>query len=363
MFIKNYSGEIIIMRNLSFIKIICLVSALAFSNLFAGTIRSQGSAGASQLLIPVGAQNLALGNANVSLVRGVSALYVNPAGSSSLDGSVQVTVSDMTYLADIGVSYVGLVTNFGPIGSFGVSVKSLDFGDIPVTTANETDGTGAFYSPSFQTLTTNYSRRFSDNARFGVNLKFVNEQIMSSTAKGFATDLGVQYEFEAMPVSVGIALKNLGGRMTYNGSDLEQNQVPAGSESGTIVERFRIHSQSFELPAMLDIGLTYQPIAGLELMGAFTNNSSSSNSLNFAGKYSFNPIWIGGGMSTTSIIGDQGDNTDEQWDNMTKSLYGASFGAGVRVPLGELKLDISYSLRTLNNYFDNNNVLEMTFGF
>jgi len=362
MFIKNYSGEII-MRNSSCIKIISLVAALAFSNLFAGAIRSQGSSGAAQLLIPVGAQNLALGGANVSLVNGVSALYLNPAGTSSLEGSGQATVSNMTYLAGIGITYAGLVTNLGSLGSFGVSVKTLDFGDIPVTTATETEGTGAFFSPNFLTLTTNYSRQFSDNARFGVNLKFISEQIMSTTAKGFATDLGVQYAFNDLPVSIGVALKNLGGRMTYNGSDLEQNQVPAGSESGTIVERFRIHAQSFELPALLDIGLTYQPIAGLEIMGAFTNNSASTNTLNFAGKYSLKGMWLGAGMSTASIIGDQGENTDAQWDDMTKSLYGASLGAGVSVPLGELKLDISYSLRTVNNYFENNNILEMTIGF
>ena len=351
------------MRNSSCIKIICLVTTLAFSSLFAGAIKSQGSAGAAQLLIPVGAQNLALGGANVSLVQGVNGLYLNPAGTSGLDGNGQATVSDMTYLAGIGITYAGLVTNLNNLGSFGVSIKSLDFGDIPVTTATETEGTGAFYSPNFLTLTTNYSRRFSDNARFGVNLKFISEQIMSTKANGFALDLGVQYGFEALPLSVGVSLKNLGGRMTYDGSDLEQNQTPAGSESGTITERFRIHAQSFELPALFDLGLTYQPIAGLELMGAFTNNSASTNTLNFAGKYSLNSIWVGGGMSTSSVIGDQGDYADEQWSDMTESLYGASVGAGVSVPIGDLKLDISYSIRTVNNYFENNNILEMTIGF
>ena len=167
------------MRNSSCIKIICLVTVLASSSLFAGAIRSQGTAGAAQLLIPVGAQNLALGGANVSLVNGVNALYVNPAGTSGLEGTGEATVSDMTYLADIGITYAGLVTNLGAIGSFGVSVKTLDFGDIPVTTASETEGTGAFFSPNFLTLTTNYSKQFSDNARFGVNLKLISEQIMS----------------------------------------------------------------------------------------------------------------------------------------------------------------------------------------
>ena len=340
-----------------------LVLTLSVSGLFAGAIKSQGSAGAAQLLIPTGSKNLALGSANVSLASGVNAMHVNPAGTSGLTSVGQVLVSDMTHIADIGVSYAGLVSKLGSMGTVGLAVKSLDFGDIPVTTATETEGNGATYSPSFLTMTANYSRAYADNVRFGVNLKFVSETIMSTSATGVAGDLGVQYDFQALPVSVGVALKNLGGRMTYSGSDMEQTLVPAGSESGSLVERFRVQAQSFELPAQLDIGLNYKPISGLEVLAAFTNNSASTNVTSFAAKYSMKSFWVGGGMSMNSVIGDQGDFTDSQWADMTDSPYGASFGAGVSVPLGELNLDLSYSMRTVSNYFSNNSLIELAVNF
>ena len=341
-----------------------ILNLLVISGLSAGTIRSQGTAGAAQLLIPVGVENIAMGGANAALVSGVDALYLNPAGTAGLSQGFQGTVSDMSYLADIGVSYAGFVTKLGNLGFVGFSVKSLDFGDIPVTTANETEGTGEFYSPSFLTVTTNYSRVVADNVQFGFNLKFISEKIMNTGANGLGLDLGVQYQFTQLPVSIGVALRNLGQRMEYTGSDLEQTHNPEGSESGSIVERFRIKSESFELPAQLDIALNYKPISGLELMGSFTNNSFSANAMNFAGKYQIlGMAWVGGGMSLTSVIDDQGDASDDDWTNWTESMYGATFGAGVNVPLGGVSLEVGYSIRTVTNYFDNNNILQISLIF
>ena len=361
---RKITGEIK-MKNYYYKKVVTsvLISGLTASVLFAGAIKSQGSAGAAQLLIPSGSKNLALGNANVSLATGVSAMHVNPSGTSGMSSGGQVLVSDMTYIADIGVSYAGLVSKLGNLGTVGFAVKSLDFGDIPVTTATETEGTGATYSPSFLTMTANYSRAYADNVRFGVNLKFISETIMSTSANGVAGDLGVQYDFNELPLSVGVALKNLGGRMTYSGSDMEQTMPPAGSQSGSLVERFRVQGQSFELPAQLDIGINYKPINGLEVLAAFTNNSASTNVTSFGAKFSMSNFWLGGGMSMNSVIGDQGDYTSSQWGDMTDSPFGASFGAGVSFPVGELNLDLSYSMRTVSNYFDNNSLIEMAVNF
>ena len=57
-------------------KITSLLLILGVSSLQAGTVRSQGTAGASQLLIPVGAQNVAQGGSNTATSNGVDALYI-----------------------------------------------------------------------------------------------------------------------------------------------------------------------------------------------------------------------------------------------------------------------------------------------
>ena len=59
---------------------IFLGCAVLVSALTAGTVRSQGTAGASQLLIPVGTETVALSGTNVGTVAGVDALFTNVAG-------------------------------------------------------------------------------------------------------------------------------------------------------------------------------------------------------------------------------------------------------------------------------------------
>ncbi len=109
---------------------IFLGCAVLVSALTAGTVRSQGTAGASQLLIPVGTETVALAGTNVGTVAGVDALFTNVAGLARQTG-LQGTVSTTSYIADIDVMYAGMVVALGETGTFGMTIKSLDFGDIP----------------------------------------------------------------------------------------------------------------------------------------------------------------------------------------------------------------------------------------
>ena len=60
---------------------------LCVSSLDAGSKKRRGTAGAQELLIPVGARNIAMSNAFVAGVTGVEAAATNPAGVSGMSGS------------------------------------------------------------------------------------------------------------------------------------------------------------------------------------------------------------------------------------------------------------------------------------
>lgn len=331
----------------------------------AGTIKSSGTAGASQLLIPVGAQNIALGAANTAGASGVEAMYINPAGIGAMKGGFEGTVSNMEYIADIKVFFSGFVANIGNIGSIGLAVSSLDFGDIAITTADQTEGTGETFSPSFATFTASYAKSFFDRVRFGANLKFIQERIINTGATGFAVDMGVQYRFADQPISVGVVLRNLGNRMEYQGSDLEQNLTPAGAQSGSMSERFRVKAEAFELPTTMSMGVNYSPMPGLDLIASFNNNSFAPNTIALGGKFDLGPAWIAGGTSTLQV-----DDTEKTssvsntaWQGSTESIWGPTFGAGLDFSLGDMNLGIAYSMRTLNKYFSDTSVLQVTVGF
>jgi len=345
---------------------IFLSGILIGSTLFAGTVRSHGTAGAAQLLIPVGAENIAVSLANVATVAGVEALWQNPAGAAKHKGGFQVLASSMDYLADINVANFGIIYNANKLGTFGAHFKNIDFGDIPITTAVATEGTGANYSPAYITLGATYSKTFSDRVQFGVNLKLISEKIMNTSAKGLAVDFGVQYRFTEFPLHIGVVLKNLGNRMEFQGTNLEQTVELADVESGAVQERIRLKSESFAIPSVFDLSLNYEVIPDLMLLGAFKNNSYSSNTGSFGAKYSFMGMgWIAGGYQLDLVNNsDQpSDVSDDDWKEQTQNVWGFTFGAGVAVPVGGLKVGIGYSYRQVTDYFNDNNLFQLTVDF
>ena len=173
-------------------KLLTILLIITFS--FAGTGKSVGTAGGTELLIPTGAKGIALNGANNATVSGADALFFNPAGISNLGSGVETQFSNTNYIADIGMSYLALAGNMGK-NTIALSVKSFDFGDIAHTTAGDPTGaSGKTFSPQFLTITAGYSKAYTDRKRFGASIKLLNETIMQTNANGFAFDMGVQYK-------------------------------------------------------------------------------------------------------------------------------------------------------------------------
>ncbi len=154
--------------------------------------------------------------------------------------------------------------------------------------------------------------------------------------------------------------------MEYQGSDLEQQLNPDGAESGTIDERFRIKAEAFDLPSQFDISLNYEVIPDLTLMGTFTQNSFSVNTGGFAAKYSFKDfVWVAAGtqLGLTNSSDQPDDVDDDEWADWSDTLFGYTFGAGVVIPLGEFKVGVGYSYRSVTDYFENNSLFQLTVDF
>lgn len=345
-----------------------LVSGLMLTSSFAGTVKSRGTAGATQLSVPVGARGIALNGANLATVSGVEALYFNPAGASNFSKSFETVFSNMSYIADIDVNYAAIIANTGKVGVFGFSVKSFDFGEIIRTSAENTEGTGETFSPDFMTVGASWSKAFADRMRFGLNAKFVQERIMRTTASGVGLDLGVQYNFSGLPVRIGVMLSNLGSRMQYSGSDLEQKHTPEETGDGTLDESFQIVSESFEMPAELNMSVSYQVIPNLSLMVLFNNNSFSNNQTRLGGEYNLSlgssSVWVGGALAMVSTDDDKPEEVAQSdWDEFSGSNFGITFGAGINYPVGNMVVTLEVAQRSVVDYFDNNLVYSLKVSF
>jgi len=353
-------------RFLIIITVACMILSLNI-HVYAGTGKRIATAGAMELLIPVGAHATALSGANIANVSGIEAMYWNPAGVVASDQRAEVMFSHLKWLGDINVEYLAATANLGAFGTIGLNVKTLNFGDIVETTVENPEGTGSVFSPNYITLGINYSRKMTDRIHFGVNMKIISEKIMSVSATGVAFDFGLQYVSPVSGIKLGVVITNFGSNMRFGGADLETRVQLPGTEAGTTVSSVAIPVASFDLPTQLKLGLSYDLRVFenniLTVSGSFVNNA-----------YAFDQYIVSGEMKLRNMFFLRGayalayrEGLEAQSDGFVSAsddfLFGPSFGGGLRLGLSPtMSLSIDYAYR-LTQYFDNNQWVSLVLGF
>ncbi len=329
-------------------KIIFMLSILVLSSsLYAGDIARKGTTGAEQLLIPVGARGIALSGSMLSNVTGLEAIYYNPAGLD-ISNQTEVMFNFMSYIADINVSYFAASTKVGDFGSIGLSFKSMDFGDIPITTNNFPDGTGRDYSPSYMVAALTYSKTISDRISIGTNFKLVSEKIVNSSANGLALDFGVQYRFNDR-LSLGASLKNIGTNMAYSGPDLQGKTGIPDADIGTQGGVYQITTESFQIPSYFEMSLAYaynlNEQNSLMFGGAYTANNSMEDLATVGMEYGFmNTLYLRGGYNVLM-------------ENMDDYIYGFTVGAGINYKIAaDIGFVLDYAFRQVQEFPEPNHV-------
>lgn len=326
--------------------IILLLLLLAANKDYAGPRTKLGTMAAPELLIPLGSIGTSLQGSNLASTTGVDAMFWNPAGMSQMNyNSADVIFSHMNYFADLKMEYLAGAVKVGSFGVLGASIRSLDFGDpIEVTTENNPDGTGETYSPTYLTANLGFARAMTDRVHFGMNVKLVSERIAQVSATGFAFDFGLQYVAGKSGIRFGIALKNLGSSMKFDGPGLDRQFSTTG---GTQVRRITL--QEFDMPTSLEIGVSYNmnfaKNNNVTVSSAFQNSGFISDEYRFGLEYNFKQYVFLRGAFT--LYPDKEAN---------ESLFGPSFGAGVKYPFGSVVLGFDYAYRIINEKgFDSHN--------
>ncbi len=329
----------------------------------AGGENRVGTNAAPELLIPVGARDIALGGANIATTSGIEAIFWNPAGLARAKSNANAMFSHMNYIADIGVEYVALSAGFEGFGTIGFSLKSISVGDIAITTEDQPDGTGGTVSPTIVNLGITYSRLLTDRISVGATATLISERFDKVNATGVSFNAGVQYNGlgGVNGLSVGVAVKNIGPQMRFEGDGLLRNgQVNDVLRPGTF---YRVTAAAFELPSTIELGLSYAVDIGeqngLNLSGMFQNNNFSSDEYKLGAEYSYdNTFFLRGGYN----LSESKKNSSLGVSDKTSFIYGFTAGAGIQYPVGNLDLTFDYAFRAVN-FFQNNHVFAVKLGF
>ncbi len=324
---------------------VVVLLAISFNQSFAGNPQRAGQAGASELLINPWARTSGWAGANIAGVRGLEGIYSNVAGLAFTQ-KTEIIFSNTQWLkvGDESVSNIssfGFSQKVGESGVLGFAVMSMGFGDIEITTVNNPAGGIGTYSPSFMNMAVSYAKIFSNSIYGGATVKVISEQISNVGASGVALDAGIQYVTGAKDnMKFGISLKNVGPRMSFTGDGFSFRGIVGDDDDYKMTVEQR--SSELELPALLNIGLSYDlnvqrhRITGA---GTFTSNSFQKDQYRIGGEYSYREMFMLR-MGYTYEKGISNPST------RTTALRGPSAGFTLDLPMGDsgstFGLDYSY---------------------
>ena len=164
------------------------------------------------LKIGVGAEAMSMGESQVAATDDLYASYWNPAGLARLQ-QPQLALMHNEWFAGINHEFVGFALPLKGVGTLGASASFLSFGELQ---GRDRDGNETtIFRPYDVALILSYARGFGNSLAFGVNAKFLREQIADESGTGIAFDLGGLYNFPETPLSLGFNAQHVGPRVKF----------------------------------------------------------------------------------------------------------------------------------------------------
>lgn len=341
------------MKKLLIYTSLIAITGFSATNVMAGNEDRAGQAGASELLINPWARTGGWGGINGATVKGVESMSLNVAGMAWNKGTeVAFNHSEWLSGSDIKIETFGISQKAGESGAFGLTIISMNMGDIERTTTDQPDGNAGTFTPQFLNIGIGYSKAFSNSIRGGLVARMVSESINDVHAMGLTIDAGIQYvtgfNEEKDNLKFGIALRNVGTPMKYEGEGLSYRNDNAAANINVLQEQ---RTEEFEMPSCISMSVAYdfrfEEDHQLTLQGNFTSNSFIRDQFGIGAEYTFRKMFAVRGAYTF-------DKEDKNaiTDMRISALMGPSGGVTFTLPLGKKGKNIGfdYSYRATETF-------------
>ncbi|MBI2071395.1 MAG: PorV/PorQ family protein [Elusimicrobia bacterium] len=240
------------------------IAVLSLS-LFAQTTQKTG---AEFLNIPVGARPVGMGGAYTALANDISSLHWNPAGLALMNRP-EIGAMYSQWLLDSQYNFLG----FGyptKTGTFAGSISVLSQGESQARGQNR-ERTGSIKAQD-QALSLGYGRRIG-SIKAGLNTKLIQSEIAGYRANTVAFDFGFIVPLRTNPISLGLALQNVGPGIRF----IEQRDPLPLSLSGGLSYRLPVgialaldvKQHLYSHKTNVNIGTEYQALPVLSLRGGY----------------------------------------------------------------------------------------------
>ncbi len=289
-----------------------------------------GTVGFQFLKIPTDARSIALGEAVATHADDANALFWNPA-LAAVGGGYQLSASRASYY-DGTLFTTNQVAATAPLGAFtiGLSLQTLDSGEMDVTTEFDPTGTGEQFRFLDMAAGLTVSQRLTDLFAYGVTVKAVHESVADVSTTTAALDLGIHYRIGTTGAAMGVAIRHFGLDGTPSGSI---TRTDPGAPGGTVTES---DFETITLPTTFLLGLSYElwrdrPGQALTLSTQLYRPNDNAESLGLGAEYTFNDLLV--------LRGGYRLGVEEYVASVGGGLRVAALGAQTRIDYGFTRLE------------------------
>ena len=300
---------------------------------------------AAFLEIGAGARSLGMGSAFVAVADNPSGLYWNPAGITYAT-EVEVESFYSPWLAETQFYNNTAIVPMGRLGTMGLSFTAVTMDEMMVRTVTEPEPSeyGQRFSAGSIAMGLSYARLLTDRFSFGVQAKYIQENIWQMSASGLSIDIGTLF-YTRGNTRIGMSISNFGGKLKMGGIntlvDIDVDENIYGNNDRIDGD---LGTGNWPLPLIFRFGLgkkfdLSKEISCLTTLDAIHPNNNPEY-LNIGLEYSLkNSLFLRIGRSHTFYKLKYLDNEK----NHTGPENGISFGLGLKynIPLGPM-LEIDY---------------------
>jgi hypothetical protein len=248
-----------------------------------------GTTGMQFLKIGLDARSAGLSGNYVAVANDVAALYWNPAGITGLDSQkTHFQFGHTLYWADIGISYGGLVRRLGDGSMLGLSVMSLNSGDMPVTTEFQPFGTGETFAVHNSLIGLTFAKALTDQFSFGISGKWARESMAGIATNNAIFDFGITYDVGLKNARFAVSVANFGVNVSPTGEIRRLNFT--GQET---VRDF----EDVSVPAIFRIGFAFDPLVTefhrITAIAQLNHPTDNKETFGIASEYNYKNIFFG----------------------------------------------------------------------
>ncbi|RQW06066.1 MAG: PorV/PorQ family protein [Calditrichaeota bacterium] len=267
-----------------------------------------GQSGLNFLQIGVDPRGTAFGGGGIALTSKAYSLYWNPAGAIYTE-NLDICFSYTDWFLDTRLAFGGITKRLGNLGVVGFSVTSLYMDDMEITTVYESEGTGQFFSAGDISLGLSFAKSLTDRFSFGITAKYVREDIWNETADQIAFDIGSLYKTDFYNLRIGMAIRNVSGKLRFSGSDIDKRLEEELSQNISENPRAERLAPEFRLPQIFQLGIAFDPFttenSRFTLLADVDTPNDNTERVIFAAEYAFhNLAFLRGGYRMNYDIGD-----------------------------------------------------------